>query len=127
MLAKLPRFSLFGIEALLVGLFHTLSRYDDDDADVRGQEMAQRDFVIAAAGAHNRRMPGPPSSGETECIPRHGTVDPAATSRVVQFRRLCTAHRPSLKIRAVTQRPHSVVPQASQTAASNVPVPFLSV
>ncbi|MHB9078111.1 MAG: hypothetical protein ACYC3X_11525 [Pirellulaceae bacterium] len=38
---------------LLQELFSTLSRYDDDYADVRGQKMAQLALVIVAAGAHN--------------------------------------------------------------------------
>jgi hypothetical protein len=59
-------------------LFNTLSRYDDDYADVRGQELAKRALVIAAAGAHNLLMLGPPGSGKTEYIPRHRTLDPAA-------------------------------------------------
>ncbi len=59
-------------------LFNTLSHYDDDYADVRGQEMAKRALVIAAAGAHNLLMLGPPGSGETEDTPRRRTLDPAA-------------------------------------------------
>ncbi len=59
-------------------LFNTLSHYDDDYADVRGQEMAKRALVIAAAGAHNLLMLGPPGSGKTVYMPRHPSLDPAA-------------------------------------------------
>jgi predicted ATPase with chaperone activity len=69
------------VPSRLQELFNTLSRYDDDYSDVRGQELAKRALVIAAAGAHNLLMLGPPGSGKTEYIPRHRTLDPAAAFR----------------------------------------------
>jgi hypothetical protein len=54
------------VPSRLQELFNTLSHYDEDYADVRGQESAKRALVIAAAGAHDFIMLGPPESGETD-------------------------------------------------------------
>ena len=45
---------------------------------MHSQELTKRALVIAAAGAHNLLMLGPPGSGKTEDIPRHPALDPAA-------------------------------------------------
>lgn len=49
-------------------LFDELGRYEEDFAEVRGQEMAKRAVMIAAAGNHHLLMVGPPGAGENDII-----------------------------------------------------------
>ncbi len=107
-------------------LFNQVSRYDLDFADVRGQEHAKRAMTIAAAGAHNLLMIGPPGSGKTMLAQRLPTILPPLsidealeTTRIYSAVGLMKSGEALIGTRPVRTPHHSASPIALIGGGSN--------
>jgi magnesium chelatase family protein len=110
-------------------LFDEYSRYEEDFADVRGQEMAKRALTIAASGGHNLLMIGPPGSGKTMLARRVPTVMPALTahesietSRIYSAMGKLSPGQP-LMARRPYRAPHHTISEAGLVGGGSPPAP----
>ncbi|MBI3605575.1 MAG: YifB family Mg chelatase-like AAA ATPase [Nitrospirae bacterium] len=110
-------------------LFSEHPGYGEDFIDVKGQESAKRALEIAAAGAHNVLMVGPPGSGKTMLAKRIPGILPALhfeealeTTRIHSIAGLIQQNQPLITHRPF-RSPHHTISDAGLIGGGQVPRP----
>ena len=89
-----------------------------DLADVRGQWLAKRALIVAAAGAHSLLLIGPPGSGKTMLAQRlPGLLPPLAESEALEVAAIAAVSTGGFGPEQYGQRPFRAPHHSSSTAA----------
>jgi magnesium chelatase family protein len=89
-----------------------------DLADVRGQWLAKRALIVAAAGAHSLLLVGPPGSGKTMLAQRlPGLLPPLAEAEALEVAAIAAVSTGGFAPEQYGQRPFRAPHHSSSTAA----------
>ncbi len=105
------------------------SFYQEDFADVKGQEHVKRAIEVAAAGRHNMLMIGPPGSGKTMIAKRVPTILPEMTfEEALQTTRIHSSvgmldHGQSLIAVRPFRSPHHTLSDVAMVGGGAMPKP----
>lgn len=102
--------------------------YDVDFSDMQGQENIKRAMEIAAAGAHNLLMVGPPGSGKSMSAVRLPTILPDLTfDEAIQTTKIYSVAGDHFKGGLMRERPfrapHHTASQAALVGGGRIPKP----
>lgn len=110
-------------------LFRQEAEHHEDFSEVRGQEHAKRALEVAAAGAHNLLMLGPPGSGKTmlarrlpTILPRMSFAEAIETTKIYSIMGLLDRDR-SLIAQRPFRSPHHTISDVGLIGGGNSPKP----
>jgi len=110
-------------------LFRQEAEYHEDFSEVRGQEHAKRALEVAAAGAHNLLMLGPPGSGKTmlarrlpTILPQMSFVEAIETTKIYSIMGLLDREKALIAQRPF-RSPHHTISDVGLIGGGNSPKP----